>query len=171
MQGLEKKHETGDSSFKGKNLEKEREGNEKHPAAANLCAFNHGIGGRPLPPPLAILKLCKTGKRFSYVTFSEKTNSFVHEEIRIPTQGFLLASRSNGCLVLFPAHPDEENLEKDDNSFVLGETRRPATPILRPYRSNRRLQVFRAITDEEILEDEKEEANESMRGSVVERNL
>ncbi|XP_038711247.1 uncharacterized protein LOC120005587 isoform X2 [Tripterygium wilfordii] len=60
-QGLEKEHETRDGSLHGKNIEKEREGNKKHPVVANRCAFYRGIGGRPFPPPLTILKLCKTG--------------------------------------------------------------------------------------------------------------
>ncbi|EEF46597.1 uncharacterized protein LOC112534278 [Ricinus communis] len=57
--------------------------------------------GRLYPPPITCLKLFKTGKPYTYLTFKEDDGSFVFENIKIPNRDILHASRAEGRLKLY----------------------------------------------------------------------
>ncbi|KAJ9128626.1 hypothetical protein P3X46_034680 [Hevea brasiliensis] len=80
----------------------------------NLSSGKPLTRGRLFPPPISCLKIFKTGRPYTYLSFNEEDDSFVLEEIRIPKSDIFRASREDGRLRLFFDHSGKEEEEEEE---------------------------------------------------------
>lgn len=83
---------------------------KKYPNGQSWCVKPGGpwTSRNVFPPPITCLKSIRHGKPYAYMKFNENDQNFVLEQIKIPNNDFMRASRTDGRLKLYFVVSDDE---------------------------------------------------------------